>query len=70
MTFGTVQLPAGRPTLDVAAAALYLGVSPRFVRAAVQERRIAFHKIGRFVRFSQADLDAFVAAGRVEPWQT
>ena len=28
-----------------------LGVSERFVRRLVEERRIAFHKIGRYVRF-------------------
>jgi excisionase family DNA binding protein len=42
-------------------------MSVRFVRRLVAERRVAFHKVGRSVRFTAADLDVFVAAGRVEP---
>jgi excisionase family DNA binding protein len=43
-----------------------LGTSPHFVRRLVSERRIFFHKIGKHVRLTEADLTAFVAAGRVE----
>lgn len=57
-----------RPTLTIAQAAEYLATTPRFVRTLVQERRVRFYKVGRFVRFAQPDLDAFVEAGRVEPW--
>jgi excisionase family DNA binding protein len=32
----------------------------------VDERRIAFHKVGRHVRIAEADLRNFVAAGRIE----
>lgn len=53
--------------LSVAEAAEYLSTSVRFVRRLVAERRVAFHKVGKFVRFAVSDLDAFVAAGRVEP---
>src|SRR5690348_10926332 len=35
------------------------GTSPRFVRRLVAERRIAFNKIGRHVRISMADVEAF-----------
>jgi excisionase family DNA binding protein len=35
------------------------------VRRLIFERRIAFVKVGRHVRISPADLDAFIAAGRV-----
>jgi hypothetical protein len=31
------------------------------------ERRIAFVKVGRHVRIAPADLDAYIAAGRVDP---
>jgi hypothetical protein len=37
------------------------------VRRLIAERCIAFHHVGRHVRFSLADLDAWLAAGRVEP---
>lgn len=52
--------------MDVDAAADALGVSTRFIRRLVDERRIPFHKIGKFVRFSPDDLDAFIATNRVE----
>lgn len=56
----------GKHLLDVNAAAAYLDVSPRFVRRLVAERRLAFIKLGRHVRFDVADLDLFISAGRVE----
>jgi len=43
-----------------------MGTSPRFVRRLVFERRIAFIKVGRHVRISAADLDAFLVEGRVD----
>jgi excisionase family DNA binding protein len=43
-----------------------LGTSLRFVRRLVLERRIPFIKVGRHVRIAASDLDAFIAAGRVE----
>jgi excisionase family DNA binding protein len=54
--------------LNVEQAADRLGTSPRFVRRLVEERRIAFSKIGRHVRISSDDVEAFIIAGRVEPW--
>jgi excisionase family DNA binding protein len=60
----------GAPKLDrlltVEQAADRLGVSVRFVRRLVAERRIAYVKVGRHVRICEADLARFVAAGRVE----
>ncbi|HEX5406453.1 MAG TPA: helix-turn-helix domain-containing protein [Pseudonocardiaceae bacterium] len=53
--------------LTVAEAALYLNTSVRFIRRLIAERRIAFHKVGSHVRLAVADLDVFIAAGRVEP---
>jgi excisionase family DNA binding protein len=53
--------------LTVAEAAAHLNTSVRFVRRLITERRIAFHHVGRHVRLSVVDLDAFVQAGRVEP---
>jgi len=52
--------------LTLVEAAEYLNVNPRFMRRLVAERRITFHKVGRFLRFDQNDLDAFLDAGRVE----
>jgi excisionase family DNA binding protein len=54
------------PLLDVNQAAERLGTSPRFIRRLIAERRIAYTKLGKHVRVDSADLDALVAAGRVE----
>ena len=43
-----------------------LNVEVRFVRRLVAERRIVFHKVGRYVRFDGADVEALIEAGRVE----
>jgi excisionase family DNA binding protein len=53
--------------LTVVETAEYLNTSERFVRRLIAERRIAFHHVGRHVRFALADLDAWLAASRVEP---
>ena len=47
-------------------AAERLGTSLRFVRRLIFERRIPFTKVGRYVRITASDLDAFIASGRVE----
>ena len=47
-------------------AAERLGTSLRFVRRLVFQRRIPYTKVGRYVRITASDLDAFIAAGRVE----
>jgi excisionase family DNA binding protein len=52
--------------LTVDQAAGRLGTSARFVRRLIAERRIAYVKLGRHVRITAADLEAFIAAGRVE----
>ncbi len=54
--------------LTIDQAAERLGTSARFVRRLITERRIAFSKLGRHVRLNSADVDAFIRAGRVEPW--
>ena len=52
--------------LSVEQAAERLGTSVRFVRRLVFERRIAYVKLGRHVRITGRDLDAFIAARRVD----
>ena len=52
--------------LTVEEAAERLGTSTRFVRRLIFERRIAFMKVGRHVRITPGDLDAYIAAGRVD----
>ncbi len=62
---GTVQ-----KYLSVPETAVYLNTSERFVRRLIAERRIAFHHVGRHVRFALSDLDEWLLAGRVEPITT
>jgi excisionase family DNA binding protein len=44
----------------------WLGTTPRHVRRLVFERRIAYRKLGRYVRFHPDDVAEYVAANRVE----
>jgi excisionase family DNA binding protein len=48
-------------------AAVRLNTTPRFIRRLIAERRIAFTRLGRHVRIGADVLEAFIAAGRVEP---
>jgi excisionase family DNA binding protein len=52
--------------LDVEAVARRLGVTPRFVRRLVFERRISYVKVGRHVRFEVAVLDRWIDDARRE----
>lgn len=63
----SVALGATEPPLTVAQAAEYLNVTERYVRRLVAERRVAYHKLGRLLRFQRADLARFLDDGRVEP---
>lgn len=58
-------MPRTLHTVDQAAERL--NTSPRFVRRLISERRIAFVRLGRHVRITEDDIDAFIAHGRVEP---
>jgi len=53
--------------LTVEDAAAELGTPVRFVRRLIHERRIRFHKIGKYVRIDRRDLQDFVDGGVVEP---
>jgi excisionase family DNA binding protein len=48
-------------------AAAYLGRGERFLRRLVFERRIRYYKVGKFLAFDVADLEAFLNAEVVEP---
>jgi excisionase family DNA binding protein len=52
--------------LTVEETAQVLKTSVRFVRRLIAERRVPYVKVGKYVRLHRCDLDAFVAAGRVE----
>ncbi len=52
--------------LTLAEVAERLNTTPRHVRRLVFERRIAYRKLGRYVRFHPDDVAEYVAAHRVE----
>jgi excisionase family DNA binding protein len=54
------------PDMNADAAAAYFHTTARHVRQLWWERRIAGFKLGGKLRFSKVDLDAFIAASRVE----
>ena len=56
---GAISAPHRAP-LNAAGAAEYLGVPERFVKRLRFERRIPSIKIGKYVRYSPDDLDAFI----------
>ena len=51
--------------IDYEEAAAYLSTTPRHVRELWARRQLAAVKVGRCVRFTKGDLDAFIAANRV-----
>lgn len=53
--------------LDVDEVADSLGVTKRFVRRLVAERRIPFVKVGKFVRFDPVEIRLWIDRQRVEP---
>jgi excisionase family DNA binding protein len=57
----------GDDLLTIEEAAERMRMSARHIRRLVQERRIAFHRLGRSVRFAPDDVAAYVASTRVEP---
>jgi excisionase family DNA binding protein len=63
MTRGSVQTTL----YTIEQAAERMNTTPRFVRRLIAERRIAFVRLGRHVRIAEHDIEAFIAAGRVEP---
>jgi excisionase family DNA binding protein len=70
-TLSNTKPPNRRPSrnstwLTKEEAAEYLSCSLRLIDRLVQERRLPFTRIAKFVRISQDDLEAFAEAGRVE----
>ncbi|CAN5800971.1 hypothetical protein BH23ACT8_BH23ACT8_12200 [soil metagenome] len=60
----TTDKPGEGYLLDIPAAAQRLGVTPRWVRRAVAERRISFVKVGRNVRFEPEAITRYIERQR------
>lgn len=52
--------------IDIATAAEQLGVSVRYVRRLVAERRIPYVKLGHYLRFDPVEIDAWIDRARVD----
>jgi excisionase family DNA binding protein len=59
----------GSALLDAQDLAARLGVTVRFVRRLVEERRVPYVKIGRYVRFDPAEVDRWIIGNRIEPFR-
>jgi excisionase family DNA binding protein len=53
------------PLLDVASLAERLGVTERFVRRLVAERRVPFLKLGKFIRFDPRAIESWLDSATV-----
>jgi excisionase family DNA binding protein len=60
------ELVDGGGLYDKPQAAAYLGVTERHIERLWAERRITACRVGKFIRFLRSDLDAFIAANRIE----
>ena len=52
--------------LSINEAAEYLGVKPSSLYSMVERREIPYHRIGRLIKLTRADLDAFMQESRVD----
>ena len=52
--------------LSIKEAAEYLGVKPSSLYSMVERREIPYHRIGRLIKLTRADLDAFMQESRVD----
>lgn len=57
--------PASPSLLSIEQLADWLGVTDRFIRRLVAERRIPFLKIGKFIRFDPAEIEPWLDSQRV-----
>jgi excisionase family DNA binding protein len=64
--FLATSLASHTPPVDIDGAAEYLGTTKRHVRRLIYEKALPYYKVGRLVRLAVEDLDAYLAARRVE----
>lgn len=61
------QTAPGERLLTAVEAGRLLGVHPRWLLAQARERRVPHHRLGRQVRFSEAQIREILAATEVRP---
>ncbi len=52
--------------LSIKEASQYLGVKPSSLYSMVEAREIPYHRIGRLIKFTKSELDAFMEENRVD----
>ncbi|MCP4087110.1 MAG: helix-turn-helix domain-containing protein [Actinomycetia bacterium] len=57
---------AGGHLFGIADLARHLGVTERFVRRLIAERRLTYCKIGKFVRFHPDDVEDWINRNRIQ----
>lgn len=57
------------PLLDIDGAAQHLNVSERFIRRLIEEHRITYIKVGKYIRFDADDLGRWIETRKVQPIQ-
>lgn len=57
------------PLFDFDSGAAYLHTTPRHLRRLWETRQLGGVRVGRLIRFTESDLEAFIARGRVEAVQ-
>lgn len=61
------DISSGQSSLmDIPTLAQRLGVTERFIRRLVAERRVPFYKIGKFIRFDPELIEDWLADTRIE----
>jgi len=55
-----LQFPEFPKLVDITTVAKLLGVSERYVRRMVAERRVTIYKVGHYVKFDLADISKWV----------
>ena len=58
------------PLFDFDSGAAYLHTTPRHLRRLWQTRKLGGVRVGRLIRFTESDLETFIARGRVEAIQS
>lgn len=61
------EVPSLGAPLNIKDASKRLGVSVRYMRRMVEERRVRYLKLGRLIRFRAADLDDYLRRAEVQP---
>jgi excisionase family DNA binding protein len=63
--FDSIQQPALPPLLSKEQAAHLLSTTPRHVERLIEDGRLGYVKVGRFVRFTMLDIDQYLTAAHI-----